>query len=82
MKIFLVGEFQAIGEQAADLSVLLGMGDQGGQVITQGRFAACECDVRDSSTPGFIEDRLPFLGGQFAVHAFGGCVFGFVTAGI
>ena len=75
-EVIFFGEFKAVCEQAADLSVLFGVGDELGEVFAQGGLAACEDDVWNACLPGFVENGLPFLGCEFAVEAFGGGVLG------
>ncbi len=72
IEIRLVSQLETIRQQAGDLSVLLGMGDQLGQVVAQGCFTAREDDVGDALVPGLVDDGLPFGGIQFAVDALGG----------
>ena len=76
VQVFLIGQFQAIRQQAGNLADLLGVGYQGRQILAQGRLAAGKGDVRDAGGPGLIHDGLPFCGGQFTVNALGGSVFG------
>ena len=61
LHIMRVRQAAGIGVETGDLSVLLGMGDELGQVFAQGRLAAGEDDVRDAQFPGFVEDLLPVL---------------------
>ena len=70
MQVSLIGQFQSIREQPGDLADLLGVGDQGREVLPQGRLAAGEGDMRNADCPGLIQDGLPFPGGQFAVNPF------------
>ena len=77
MQITFFRQFKAVGQQPADLAVLFGVGDQVGQIFSQSRFAAGERNVRHPSLPGHIQDLAPLFGGQFAVDALGGGVFGF-----
>ena len=55
-----------IGIQAGDLSILLSVGHEVGQVVAQCGFPASENNVRDAQLPGFVEDLLPFAGGEFS----------------
>ena len=75
MEIILIEQSQPVGKKSADLAVLFGVGDQVGQVLAQGRFAARKRDVWDACLPGFIQDDAPFVAGELAVDAFGGCIF-------
>ena len=72
VEVVWIGQSGTIAEQPGDLAQGLGMGDQLGQVIPQGGFAAGEDDVWDTGLPGPIEDHFPLRGVQLAVDPFGG----------
>ena len=73
-EIILVDEFHSVGEQAANLTVSLGVVDQHQQVVAQGGFSACEDDVRNARRPSLVHDEFPLVGAEFTVNAFDGGV--------
>ena len=54
--------------------VVLGMGDQGRQILAQGGFPAGEDDVGNADLPQAVEDSLPLVGGKLGVIAGAGIV--------
>ena len=60
-------EAATIGVNARDLTILLGVSDQLGQIRSQRWLAAGEYDMGDADFPEPVQNRFPFTGFQFGV---------------
>ncbi len=69
-----IGEPSPVGVDPGDLAVGFGMGDQLGQVVSQGGLPAGENDVGNTQFPGAVDDFLPIRRGQFGIIARPGIV--------